>query len=144
MNRIGEQLMGYSQSEILEMNLTELIAPEYRVLVEKLIARTLDAQTQTGDEIELITKHGRRIMVDINTHPINQDGKTFEIQGVAARSARPHKNLPWESQSLIEDSQTPRINEESKGMFLRSYDDAANSGLTHKPSSRLGRSQYSL
>jgi PAS domain S-box-containing protein len=142
MNRIGEQLIGYSQSEIMEMNLSQLIAPEYRILVENLIAQTLDAQTQIGNEVELITKYGRRIMVEINTHPINQDGKTLEFQGVATMSAQPRKTRPWEYQSLIEDRPPARINEENKVMSLRTYD--ANNGLTQKHSSRSGRSQYSF
>lgn len=141
MNRIGEQLIGYLQSELLEMNLSQLVAPEYRILVEKLIARTLDAQAQTVDEVELITKYGSKLMVEIKTHPINHGGKTVEIQGVATTSARPAKNL--ESRSLIEDSQPDTVNEENRVMFLRSYD-AANSVLTQKHSPASGLTQYTF
>jgi PAS domain S-box-containing protein len=141
MNRVGEQLIGYSQSEILEMNLSQLVAPEYRILVKNMIARTLDAQTQTGYEVELVTKSGGNLALEIKTHPINHDGKTFEIQGIATALARPPKDLPWKSRSLIEDSQPETANEENRVMFFRSYD-SANCFLaqTHSPHSE--RSLY--
>jgi PAS domain S-box-containing protein len=143
MNRIGEQLIGYLQSELLEMNLSQLVAPEYRTLVEKLIARTLDAQAQTADEVELITKYGGKLMVEMKTHPINNDGKTVEIQAVITTSARPVKDLRWESRGLIERSQPDTVNAENRATFLRSYDEA-NSVLSQKHSPRSGRSQYTF
>src|ERR1700730_11247366 len=54
-NRTGEQLTGYSQREILEMNVLQIVAPEHRELVDKMIQRTLDAQTQTAYQVELVT-----------------------------------------------------------------------------------------
>jgi PAS domain S-box-containing protein len=143
MNRVGEQLIGYLQSELLEMNLSHLVAPEYRLQVERLIARTLDAQAQTTDEVELITKYGGKLKVEIKAHPINHDGKTVEIQGVATMSVRPAKDLPWKSRSLIEDNQPHTMNKENRAMFLRSHD-ATNNVLTQKHSPRSGRSQYTF
>jgi len=141
MNRIGEQLIGYSQSEILEMNVSQIVAPEYRIVVEDMIARTLDAQTKTGYEVELVTKNGSNLVVDIKTHPINHDGKTFEIQGVATASARPPKDLPWKSRSLVEDSQPDTGNEENRVMFFRCYD-AANCFPTQRRSPHSERSLH--
>jgi two-component system response regulator len=82
MNRIGEQLLGYSESEILRMNMAQVVAPEDRFLVQKLIARTLDAQSQSSDQVALITRWGGRLTVEISAHPINHDGQTREIQGI--------------------------------------------------------------
>jgi len=62
-SRSGEQLIGYSQGEILAMNILQIVAPEYRSLVDKLIARILDAQTQTAELVELVTKHGNHLTV---------------------------------------------------------------------------------
>jgi PAS domain S-box-containing protein len=120
-NRTGEQLIGYSQSEILEMNVWQLVAPEYRFLVKKMIALTLDAQTQMGDEVELVTKYGCNLMVEINTHPINHDGRTIEIQGIATTSAGLPKNRPWESRSLTEQRQPDAALEEHEGLILHAY-----------------------
>ena len=38
LNNMGEQITGYSRAEILTMHLTHLVAPEYRLLVQRLRA----------------------------------------------------------------------------------------------------------
>lgn len=81
-NRAGELLIGYSQAEILGMNIWQILAPEYRLLMENMIARTLDAQAQTRNEVMLVTKFGGHLLVQINTHPINHNGQTVEVQGM--------------------------------------------------------------
>lgn len=93
MNHTGEQLLGFSQSEILNLNISQVVTAEYRALFGKLIERTLDAQTQTFEEIELETKDGRQLRFEVRTHPIYQEGKPTEVQGIAkvARGLR-----PWE------------------------------------------------
>jgi PAS domain S-box-containing protein len=83
MNRTGEQLIGYSQRELLRMSVLQIVAPQHRELVDKMIRRTLDAQTQTGDQVELVTRHGINLKVEINTYPIYREGKTIEVQGIA-------------------------------------------------------------
>lgn len=84
MNQTGEQLLGFCEREILNLNVAQIVAAEYRGLFQKLIERTLDAQTQTFETIELLTKHGQGFMLDVRTHPIYQQGKPIEIQGIAA------------------------------------------------------------
>jgi hypothetical protein len=108
--------------------------------VKKLMARTLDSQAQTTDEVELITKYGEKLMVEIKTHPINRDGKTVEIQGVATIPALPAKQLPWNSRRLIEDSQPHTVNEENR--FLSSHGESSSVlPEKHSPASS-DRSQY--
>lgn len=83
MNQTGEQLLGFSEREILNLNTSQIVAAEYRGLFQELIERTLDAQTQTFEEIELMTKHGERFRLEVGVHPIYQQGKPIEIQGIA-------------------------------------------------------------
>lgn len=52
-----------------------------------MIERTLDAQTQVAQEIELITKDGRKITVAVNSHPIQHLGRTVEVQIVSRYAA---------------------------------------------------------
>jgi PAS domain S-box-containing protein len=126
LNCTGEQIMGFSQSEILEMNIWQLVAPGYLIPLEQMIARTVDAQTQMSDEVELVTKYGRSLMLEINTHPINRDGKTIEIQGIASISGELLKGASWESRSLTKHSQAHAALAENESLFLHAYE-AANS-----------------
>lgn len=128
MNRTGEQMLGYSQGEILEMNVFQIVVPEYRALVDKMIQRTLDAQIQTADQIELVTRYGTNLSVEINTHPIHREGKTIEVQGIAtttpgglaAREPRRSQSLPVK----VQPKATPGENRE--GQFVYAYDVADN------------------
>ena len=82
-NRAGQRLLGFSESEILAMKIGQIVMPEYRGLIKRMIEQTLDAQTQVVEEIELITKNGGKLAVEINTHPIQHEGRTIEVQVIA-------------------------------------------------------------
>jgi PAS domain S-box-containing protein len=143
MNCTGEQLTGYSQAEILAMNVWQLVDPEYQVLVEEMIARTLDAQTQMGDEVELLTKYGSNLRVEINTHPINHNGRTIEIQVIATASAGLRKNGPWKSRSITEPVHRYAAVEGNEVLILNAYK-ATNSLLWQHNSQRPGQTLFSL
>ena len=122
-NRAGERLLGYSQREMLEMNILHIVAPQHRELVDKMIQRTLDAQTQTADQVELVTRYGRKLRVEINTHPIYREGKTIEVQGIATTiggqagwGPRETRRLPEKVQSNV----TP--GEYSEAQFVYAFD----------------------
>lgn len=82
-NRAGERLLGFSESEILAMQVGQIVMPEYRGLQERMIKQTLDAQTQVVEKIELATKNGGTLAVEINAHPIQREGRSIEIQNIA-------------------------------------------------------------
>ena len=82
-NRAGEQLLGFSESEILAMNVVQIVMPEYRGLKERMIAQTLDARTQVSEKIEFATKNGSTLAVEVNIHTIQREGRSMEVQGIA-------------------------------------------------------------
>jgi PAS domain-containing protein len=94
MNPAGERVLGYAEAEILTMNVRHIVAPEYRGLFKRMIERTLDAQTQFAQEIEILTKDGRKLTVEVNSHPIQHLGRTVEVQVVARYAAL---NLDFET-----------------------------------------------
>ncbi|MEP6911304.1 MAG: PAS domain S-box protein [bacterium] len=118
-NRAGEQLMEYSQREILNMNILEIVAPQHRELVDKMIKRTLDAQIQTADQVELVTRHGSNLKVEINTHPIYREGKTIEVQGIATTRGGRAGWGPRETERLLEKVQSKaRLGENKEAKFV--------------------------
>ena len=139
-NCTGEQIMGFSQSEILEMSIWQLVVPEYLIPLEQMIARTVDAQTQMSDEVELVTKYGRSLMLEINTHPINHDGLTIEIQGIGTVPAGLSKGESWQSKSLTENRQ-PALEEDE--VIPHPYG-VANSFLSQDNSPTAGRTLFYL
>ncbi|MDQ5846172.1 MAG: PAS domain S-box protein [Acidobacteriota bacterium] len=83
MNRAGEQLLGYSQNEILKMNVLEIVVPEHLDLIGNMIKETIDARMQTKESVDLIAKNGRQLSVELATQPIQYQGTTIELQGTA-------------------------------------------------------------
>jgi hypothetical protein len=92
-----------------------------------MIQRTLDAQIQTADQVELVTRSGTKLKVEINTHPIYREGKAIEIQGIATITGDRAGCGPRETQHLLEKVQsrtTPGANKEAQ--FVYAYDVADN------------------
>lgn len=142
-NRAGELLIGYSQAEILRMNIRQLLAPGYRVLMRNMIARTLDAQTQTRNEVRLVTQNGSTLLVQLSTHPINHDGQTIEIQGLADTRAALPWDRPWESLRFTEQDHSRATLEGNRVSILCSHE-VSNSFPSLESSSPSGRSSLTL
>lgn len=117
MNQAGEQLLGYCQREILNLNISQVVVAEYRGPFQKLIERALDAQTQTFETIELITKHGHQVMLDVRTHPIYQQGKPIEIQGIAATPVEPQTARKLDAHGRFSQS-PPRFTENNDRLYF--------------------------
>jgi PAS domain S-box-containing protein len=142
-NHAGELLIGYSQAELIGMNVWQLLAPGYQVLMTNMIARTLDAQSQMRDEVKLVTKYGGTLLVKLNMHPINQDGQTVEIQGMANPRAVFPKAGPWQSHRATEHDPS-RLTPEDKGVSLHRPHQVSNSFPALESSPHSGRSLLTL
>ncbi len=82
-NKAGELLTGYSRQEALNLNSSQVIAPEYRELVNWMTNEKLAGNSSSCYEVEIITKHGRRLPLEVSTHLIYRDGEPVGVQGVA-------------------------------------------------------------
>ncbi len=83
LNKAGEILTGYSRQEARELNMTDVIAPEYLELARKKTANKLISDSTTRYEIEIITKKNERLMIELNSRLIYESGKPVGIQGIA-------------------------------------------------------------
>ena len=92
MNKSAELISGYSSSEILGAPFSQFVAPEYRPLLNQMTALKLSGRESTVYEIELLTKDGRRIPMELNTRLMHANGKPVGVQGIA-RDIRVRKKL---------------------------------------------------
>ena len=91
-NRSAERITGYTRDEVLTMNLTQTVAPEYVEKAREMIAAKLAGKGDTAYELEIIAKDGRRISVEVNTRLIYENGAPVSIQGIA-RDTTERKHL---------------------------------------------------
>jgi PAS domain S-box-containing protein len=88
MNPAGLHLLGYSLPEILGMDVSTIVAAASQPLVSRTISLLLDAQTRMTNEVRLATKSGESLTVEMNAHPIYQQGEPVEVQVLARLVAK--------------------------------------------------------
>jgi PAS domain S-box-containing protein len=82
LNRSGERITGYSREETVKMNVADVIAPEYLNLAREMIAHKASEHVSTVYEIDIISKKGRRVRLEVSTRLIFRDGKPVGVQGI--------------------------------------------------------------
>jgi two-component system, NarL family, sensor histidine kinase UhpB len=83
-NRAGERLSGYERGEALSMNFTAVVAPECAEVGRRARDVKLSGEEErTKYELEMLTKDGRRIPLEVSTRLIYQEGKPIGVQGIA-------------------------------------------------------------
>ena len=82
LNRSGERITGYSREEAATMNVADVIAPEYLEFAQKMMAQKATNNTPTVYEIDVISKQGRRVRLEVSTRSMFRDGKPVGIQGI--------------------------------------------------------------
>lgn len=83
LNRAGELITGYTREEALKMNIGEVVAPEFLEGARTMTARKLDGDRPTTYELEVISKDGRRVTLELSTRLIvSPDGLPLGVQGL--------------------------------------------------------------
>src|SRR5436305_15296664 len=83
------------------MNLTQVVAPEYLETVKKLGEWQDREKRPSTYELEIISKDGHRVTLEINSRLIFQNGKPIEVQGIA-RDITERKRAEAERQIISE------------------------------------------
>ncbi len=82
LNRAGEIITGYKREEALEMNISEVVAPEYLKTARQMTLRKMDGEPPTSYELEIISKNGNRVTLELSTQLIYKDEKPIGVQGI--------------------------------------------------------------
>ena len=82
LNRAGEVITGYSRDEAPNMNISQVVAPEFLPAARQMIAEKLANVHSTSYELEIISKHGRHVSLELNARLMTMDGIPVGIQGI--------------------------------------------------------------
>ncbi len=83
-NRAARETFGYTEEEIRGLNIKQIVDEEYLPLVvEKIREKIESGRASEPYEVLCYTKDGRRVWLEIRSHPIFEEGKIVAIQGVA-------------------------------------------------------------
>jgi PAS domain S-box-containing protein len=112
-NRAAEELSGYAREEIIGRPFWDFVAPEFVRQARAYLCQKLEEVAATNYEVEILTKNGRRIPVEVNSRLIYQNGVAIGVQGTA-RDIRERKRtqaaLQNYSQRLVQAQETERRN----------------------------------
>ena len=82
LNRAGEIITGYSREEIVKLNISDVVAPDNLQAAIQRIASKVSEQA-LHYELNIISKDGRRVILELNSRFIIKDGKPTGVQGIA-------------------------------------------------------------
>jgi PAS domain S-box-containing protein len=82
-NNAGERLCGYSRHELSRMNVAQIIRPCFANYMRQQLRRNLRQRFGTVYEVEVLTKQGRSVMLEISIHLVRDSQHAIEIHGIA-------------------------------------------------------------
>ncbi len=82
-NPEGERVTGYSREELLRMRVYDIMAPERRTEVEERIRGLLAGLSPTGLELDIVSKTGQQITLEISGRLIFRNGVPVRLDGIA-------------------------------------------------------------
>jgi PAS domain S-box-containing protein len=82
LNRSGERITGYSREEAMAMNVADVIVPEDLQRVREMIAHKASKNASTVYEVDIFTKDGERVRLEVSTRLIFRDGRPIGVQGI--------------------------------------------------------------
>jgi len=110
-NRAAEELSGYPRNEIIGRPFWDFVAREYVKQTREYLCQKLDEVGETNYEIEIITKSGKRVPVEVSSRFIYEDGVPIGVQGTArdiTERKRAQMALQTYSRRLIEAQEAER------------------------------------
>ncbi len=83
LNQAGERITEYPRTKIIGKNIRDLVAPEHSALVDRMMEAGGAGGNGGTHEVEILTRTGRRVPLEIRTRRIYSEGMAVGIQGIA-------------------------------------------------------------
>ncbi|HVG34187.1 MAG TPA: PAS domain S-box protein [Pyrinomonadaceae bacterium] len=107
-NRAGENVTGWTRAEILGgLNIAQVVAPDHLERAKQMTVQKLKDPTPTVYEIDILTRDGRRLTLEVSTRISFQDGRPVAVEGVA-RDVTERKRVEREKALLAEQLENQR------------------------------------
>jgi PAS domain S-box-containing protein len=106
-NRACERVTGYTREEILDgLRVSQVVAPNHLELARRMMEQKLHDPSPTVYELDIITKEGLRLTLEVSTRISHRDGRPV-VEGIA-RDVTERKRVESERQALLERERAAR------------------------------------
>jgi diguanylate cyclase (GGDEF)-like protein/PAS domain S-box-containing protein len=82
-NKAAERITGYGRVEALQMKFSQFVAPEFQQIAQKMIERQIADELPATQELNILSKDGSLVTLEVSNRLIFQQGKPVGIQGIA-------------------------------------------------------------
>jgi PAS domain S-box-containing protein len=82
-NRAGERLSGYTREEVLALRIEDIAVPEIRPVIRQQLAERFQGKEIPPVEMQILTKTGRRVDVEVSNRVVYADNQPVGLQGIA-------------------------------------------------------------
>jgi two-component system sensor histidine kinase/response regulator len=113
-NKACARVTGYSAEESLRMNMVDVVVPEHREISKQRLAGKVAEGSPSTYEVEIMSKDGHRVRLEVNSRVTYKDGKAFGVEGVArdiTQRARLEEERRIISEVIESVSLTPNLDE---------------------------------
>ena len=82
LNRVGQKVLGYSAEEAAQMDLKQVVAPKHWEILKHSRERLWAGDSDLTVEVEVTSKDGRQMMLEVKPRLIYRGGKPVGVQGI--------------------------------------------------------------
>lgn len=92
-NNAGERVCGYSQRELLRMHVAQIIPSHSADYIGRELRRNIRQRFGTVYEVEVLTKHGGTVTLEISIDLVRDSSHALEIRGIGLQPKRGQHRL---------------------------------------------------
>jgi PAS domain S-box-containing protein len=82
LNKKALEMVGYTTEELVGSNFIMIVAPEHRASTIENFRKRLTGEAVDRYDIEVITKRGDRIRVELSTKTLEHNGEFMGVEGI--------------------------------------------------------------